>query len=250
MQCLKSMSGTNRLGEKPTSTGGSETCTAFRITSPFEDRRPAARTERSAQKEDEKAHPYLEEPLKQLIKRIPELRGIRPAADQQGLSMILAKTGERVDEFFDNLVDLIAHEEITQDQLSRSGAVVASEAVGDSYLILRHGSKKGADIDEYRMDKGFFVTSGFALSSVHFSTAFQWDSRFLYLGDQKIGGRDTYVVAYAQLPNEAHIKVTLKGRRGTTVRMLTQGIVWWIEGTLHSLHEDRSAGAATGDWTR
>lgn len=93
---------------------------------------------RTEQREDEEAHPYLEEPVKQLIKRIPDLMGIRPAADQQALPMILAKTGERVDEFFNNLVDLIAHEEITQAQLSRSGAILASEAVGDSYLILRH----------------------------------------------------------------------------------------------------------------
>ena len=171
------------------------------------------------QREDEKAHPYLEEPLKQLIKRIPDLRGIRPAADQQALPMILAKTGERVDEFFDNLVDLIAHEEITQDQLSRSEEVAASEEVGDSYLILRHGNKKGVNIDEYRtdkkgnemaevgLDKGFFVTSGFALSSVHFSTAFQRDSKFLYLGDQKIGGRDTCVVAYANYPKRLTTKL-------------------------------------------
>lgn len=198
-------------------------------------------------REDEEAHPYLEEPLKQLIKRIPELQGIRPAADQQALPMILAKTGERVDEFFYNLVDLIAHEEITQAQLSRSGAVLASEAVGDSYLILRHGSKKGADIDEYRMDKkghemdevgldkGFFVTSGLALSSVHFSTSFQWDSRSLYLGDQNIGGLDTHVVAYAQLPKRATIKVTLKGPRGATVHMLTQGIVWVDKRNFHIL---------------
>src|SRR5580704_14877941 len=59
------------------------------------------------------AHPYLEEePLKKLVKRIPELKGLRPTADQQALPMILEKSGERVDEFFHNVVDLLAHEEI------------------------------------------------------------------------------------------------------------------------------------------
>lgn len=90
-------------------------------------------------------------------------------------------------------------------------------------------------MDQVGLDKGFFVTSGFALSSVHLSTSFQSDSRFLYLGDQKIAGRDTYVVAYAQLPKQARIKVTLRGPRGATVHMLTQGTVWVDKRNFHIL---------------
>ena len=52
-----------------------------------------------------------------------------------------------MDEFFDNLVDLIAHEEITQQRLNRIGAAIRTEQVRDSYLILRHGTKGGADIN-------------------------------------------------------------------------------------------------------
>jgi hypothetical protein len=188
--------------------------------------------EESVQKNDAQAHPYLEEPLKQLVKHIPELKGVRSATSLQTLPMILEGTGKKVDEFFDNLVDLIAQEEIKQERWS------GSELVRDNYLILRHGSRSHANIEEFRMDekgnrmdqagldKGFFVTSGFAMSCVHFSRAFQWDSRFLYLGDQETDGRDTYVVAFAQLPSQARLVVTLCGRRGTTVHMLVQGIAW------------------------
>ena len=63
----------------------------------------------------------------------------------------------------------------------------------------------------------------------------QWDSRFLYLGDQKIGAADTYVVAFAQLPGEATVKVTLRGHGGTSVRMLTQGIAWVDKKNFHIL---------------
>jgi hypothetical protein len=202
---------------------------------------------------DVNSHPYLEEPLQQLVKQIPELKTIRPAPDQQALAMILQRTGERVDEFFANMVDLIAREEITQErQISGNlpsgmpgGLFLEQEKVRDDYLILRHGDGAQARISEFRIDtkgnrmdevglnEGFFVTSGFALSSVHFSTAFQWDSRFLYLGDQKIEGRDTYVVAFAQLPSEARNKITMKGRSGITVQMLTQGIAWVDKGDFH-----------------
>jgi hypothetical protein len=83
------------------------------------------------------------------------------------------------------------------------------------------------------LTEGFFVISGFALSSVQFSTTFQSDSRFLYLGDQAIEGRNTYVVAYAQLPSVARNKIALNGPSGITVHMLTQGIAWVDKGTLH-----------------
>jgi hypothetical protein len=73
-----------------------------------------------------KAHPYLEEPLKSLIKHIPELKTIRPAPDQELLPIILMHTGMRVSEFFDNVVDLSAHEEVAQEILSLEGTRFAS----------------------------------------------------------------------------------------------------------------------------
>jgi hypothetical protein len=207
------------------------------------------------EQKNQEAHPYLEQPLKELVKRIPELKSIRPASDQQKLSSILQKTGATVDEFFSDLVDLIAREEITQERLiyhdlpsgMPGGLFPVTERVRDSYLILRRKENSRARINEFRMDavgnriveegidKGFFVTSGFALSSVHFSTAVQWDSRFLLLGDQKIDRQDTYVVAFAQIPGEAHNTVTMVGRHGFTVHLLTQGIAWVDKRNFHIL---------------
>lgn len=199
---------------------------------------PEGYTASFGQRNDAGAHPYLEVPPKELVKRVPELKGIRLAADQHALPTILNKTGKEVDEFFDNLVDLVAREEIKQERLGSFGSARASESVRDSYLILRHANGTRADFDEFRMDeqgnrmdqaglgRGFLVTSGFALICVHFSLEFQWDSRFRYLGDQKINGRDTYAVAFAQLPGMAHLSVTMRGPRGTAAHMLMQGVVW------------------------
>jgi len=208
--------------------------------------RPHAQLSASDQNMDMQLHPYLEEPLDRLVKRIPELRGISPAADQRELAMILQRTGTRVDEFFAGMVDVIGREEITQERLVSTnvnggmpgGTIQSKERVRDSYLILRRADGTRAQIEEFRMDekgnrmdrpgldKGFFMTSGFALSSVHFSSALQWDSRFLHLGDQKIGERDTYVIAFAQLPSEARNTVTMEGQGGVKVHMFTQGIAW------------------------
>lgn len=188
---------------------------------------------------------YVEEPLDQLLKRVPELKGISRAANQGELAMILRRTGATVDEFFANAVDVIAHEEIVQERLRPTvvsggmpgGLVDFKTRTRDSYLILRQSNGSHAEIGEFRMndqgtridevglDKGFFMTSGFALSIVHFSSMAQWESKFLHLGDQKIGGKETYVVAFAQLPSEARNTVTLRAA-GAKVNLFVQGIAW------------------------
>jgi hypothetical protein len=192
-------------------------------------------------------HPYLELPLTQLMKRIPQLKGIEPAPNQEALSMILRQTGKQVDTFFAHLADLIAHEDITQERLGNGTLaggmpggtmLLAKQSTQDNYLILRRSGSGPPRIEEFRMDtkgnrldettpeKNFFITSGFALTSIHFATAFQFDSRFLYLGNQKIGGHDTYVVAFSQMPSEARVAVTMRDRDGSNIRLLTQGIAW------------------------
>ena len=184
------------------------------------------------------AHPYLDQPLDTLDKQIPELKKLRPATDQQALPGILEKTAANADGFFHHIVDLIASEKITQERLNGIGIVTASEQVRDNYLILRHATDLGADIVEYRMDsqgnrmdqvgltKGYLVTSGFALSCNYFSSAFQPESKFRYLGEQRLGSQDTFVVAFAQQPGEATLHVTMTGLKGTRVYMLMQGIAW------------------------
>jgi hypothetical protein len=200
-------------------------------------------TEQSQQKAE--PQPYLEEPLKQLVKQIPELKGIRAAEDQQDLPMILKKTGDEVDEFFNNAIDLVANEEIQQQRLGSFGVAVAGESVRDNYLILREGNGTRADFDEFRTDengnrleqlgihRGFLVTSGFALICAHLSTAFQQDSTFRVLGEEKVGARETYVVAFAQRSSNANLVVTMAGPSGDVVHMLTQGIAWVDKENFH-----------------
>ncbi len=182
-------------------------------------------------------HPYLDEPLAHLVERIAELKTLQPAADQQELPWILQKVGQRVDDFMRDVGDLIAHEDVTQERLNAQGRIQAKERVQDNYLILHHGYEWGAGA-EYRMDdkgnhlgpiglgKGYLVTSGQALSCISFSTVAQSQSRFRYLGEEKMDSRETYVLGFAQQPGEATFFTTMTGTGGTDVDMLTQGILW------------------------
>lgn len=202
----------------------------------------AQQEDKSEQDYYKNAHPYLEESLEQLVKQIPELDTIQPAANQDELPTILEKTGKQVDEFFRNIVDVSAHEVIREAKLGKQGRATASFEAEDGYLILRHGNALSGTLEEYRVDSsgnrlevaglshGYFVTSGFALNQNYFATAFQQECKFRYLGDEKIGPRDTYVVAFAQKPGQATITVGMEvqqARRAIVrVTILEQGIAW------------------------
>jgi len=204
--------------------------------------RPIESTSNSEQSYYANVRPYTDESLKQMIKRVPQLKDLRPVERQQELPAILLKTGERVDDFFHHVIDLTAREEISLTRLKQERPFthpeMSGENVRDSYLILRHGNTSQAEIVEYRMaanggnfdplvsKHGYLVTSGFALSCNYFSTGFQPESTFRYLGDEKIGPQDTYVVGFAQQPGKATLSVRMRGRSGSPVNMLVQGIAW------------------------
>jgi hypothetical protein len=182
-------------------------------------------------------HPYLNEPLNQLVESFPELATVQPAASEAPLPRILEKTGKTVDSFFHNIMDLIADEQITEKKLNRWGIVRSKLRVRDSYLFLRRETETRSILDEYRMDakgkpvsqlgleKGYINTSNFALTHIYFSTALQSESRFRYLGKAKLGSCDTYVVAFAQKPEQASI-VIATNQVGRGAGLFVQGIAW------------------------
>jgi len=167
------------------------------------------------------------------------LRKIQPPDDLQQLPAILKKTGNTVDDFLAQMVDLTAREKITQERVNNYG-FTAKERVQDNYLIIHHTDGNKVVIGEYRTDaqgnrmdqaglnNGFLVTSGFALSCVYLSTRLQPESTFRYLGQQKLGPHDTYVVAFAQKPGHTTFygTLTMSERDVTTVRFLVQGVAW------------------------
>jgi hypothetical protein len=180
---------------------------------------------------------YVDLSLDRLIKQIPELKDLQPAPDQKQLPLILKNTGRNVDLFTHNVGDLIANEDLTQQNLNPDGKIRAKLHTQDEYLILQHGYEWGANA-EYRMDKtgnrlesvglqkGFLVTAGYALNCVSFSTVSQPQSDFRYLGDQKLAARDAFVLSFAQRPGDATFKTIMRSTGGHEVEMLTQGILW------------------------
>jgi hypothetical protein len=183
------------------------------------------------------ARPYLKDSQRHLVKQIPELRTLRPSRDQKALPMILRQVGAREEEFFHNVVDLFADETIAQEVYEPPGTVLASQQTRYGYLILLNDHEIPPKYDEYRTDpqgnptqpigfeQGYAITAGFALKCIYFLPDLQPEITYRYLGDQMMGSRDTYVVAFAQRPAHATFWGTVLSEGGKVV-ILDQGIAW------------------------
>ena len=180
----------------------------------------------------------LDLPLPQLLKALPELRGLEPAANQEQLPLILREVGKGVEESYQDLPNVVAKEEVTQEQLEGiNGRVKQTFHRGFSYLVLAHNESGRETVTEYRVDAqgeriepqglvpGMSITEGFACMWALFFPGNQSESNFRYLGRQSLSGRETQVVAFAQRPGWS-VVTGRSGWKGKSVVLLYQGLAW------------------------
>ena len=185
------------------------------------------------------AKPYLDDPLPQLIDTVPELRGLEATPDQQSLADLLKKTGDQSLNLLKRMPNVICHEKVVTKVVPR-GRTWHQQF---EYLVVRHETAGEVVLDEYRTDKTKSgtapLTRGNANAWVLFHPGNLAESRFRYLGHQRIEGRATLVLAFAQIPD----KVRFPGQvnfAGISVAVLFQGIAWIDESDFRivRLHED------------
>ena len=183
------------------------------------------------------ARPLLDYPLQDLLRAVPELRGLEPAPNQDDLASMLDKAGKVTEDLLDSMPNLVSHEEVTQQKLGAPGRVMDHRRVEFDYMILAHQHGANATLDEYRagldgsplttegLEEGYMLTRGFASEWLHFLPPIQPAARFRYLGQQTDGGLRCYVVAFAQKPGFATITGTVV-QGGRSACILYQGIAW------------------------
>ncbi len=186
---------------------------------------------------------------------IPELRGLTPATDEHQLLDLLDKVGAKTLEIARNTPNLISRENVIQSQKG-----LADSRRDYDYLILTRVGKNVVGLNEYRVDlktgekfqtdnemkdeKSTLAdlerashelgasqsghppaSQGFATSWVYFYPFNRSQSTFRYLGEQKVGGQLTQVLAFAQKP-EAVVSPGLFRYLGKTAPMFLQGVAW------------------------
>jgi hypothetical protein len=186
---------------------------------------------------------------------IPDLKGLKPAPDPEDLAALLDKIGAKTLDIARNAPNLISREVVIQSQ----------QGIGEThsdydYVILTRIEGNAVGLNEYRVDLktgAKFQTDeamknesstltdlerashelgasqgghppasqGFATSWVHFYPLNRPAATFRYLGEQKMDGRRTLVVAFAQKPQFVRSPAMFL-YQGKTVPIYLQGVAW------------------------
>jgi hypothetical protein len=195
------------------------------------------------------AHPYIDETFDQMKKDMHDLKDLEPASNQESLPHLLAQIGAKADALLRQVPDLISDEVVTEFQQTEPD-VKGSNCIGlgcytpdkriastkkFSYIILRRADRNvGQVLDEYRTARSGQPASqdadairfiGFVATWIIFSSPNQVEAHFRYLGQQKIEGRDTFVIGFAQIPGLVEFPGRIMSPMGS-IPMLLQGIVW------------------------
>jgi outer membrane lipoprotein-sorting protein len=193
-------------------------------------------------------------PIAELQLTVPELKGLKPARDQEKLPALLDKVGDKTLDIARHTPNLISRETVTESQQG-----VAGTRHDYDYLILSRVEGNVVGLNEFRMDRNTgdkFQTDeamksgssfadleraspdlaasrsgrpptsqGFANSWVHFYPPNRPQATFRYLGEQKMDGQRTLVLAFAQKP-QAVLSPALLRSNDKTVPMFLQGVAW------------------------
>ncbi len=190
---------------------------------------------------DRQTRTVVELSEKQLHRLFPELAGLKSAETQADLPMILQQVGTHEDAFLQSIPNLTAREDVVvqQQEHAEIGGPDRTVPVFSrkyTYLVLVHHQSDGVHLVEYRTDlKGNEInpglngapasTQGFALVALLFDPFHQTLATFRYLGRQVVDHGETYVVAFAQRPDGAHLtgQIDIGGKTTSTAY---QGIAW------------------------
>jgi Tfp pilus assembly protein PilF len=196
---------------------------------------------------EKKVSSVVNQPVKNLVGAIPELKGLEPAANQDELAAILTKTGENVQAFFENFPNTTSQEQVREERLGKNGETKDSLDEKFQYLLLAKPEKWGLGLEEFRTDEhggrtgskglnsGLMLTSGFASASLMFHPSYQSGATFRLLGKQVLAGHPCYVVAFAQNPAKAQMVERFNVDK-ESVLVLFQGIVWVDADTYKIVH--------------
>ena len=179
----------------------------------------------------------VNQPVDTLVAAIPELQGMEPAANQDELAMILARTGADVQAFFQNFPNTVSEEQVREERLGKNGETRGSLDEKFQYLLLAKPEKWGLGLEELRADEhggrtaskglnaGLMLTSGFATASLLLHPSYQSGATFRLLGKQVLAGHQCYAVAFAQIPAKAQMIERFDANK-ETVLVLFQVMAW------------------------
>jgi hypothetical protein len=191
----------------------------------------------------------------ELVTAFPELKKLDFAANQDLLENLLRKVGEQVETLFRDLPNTSAIEDVRSEVLDARRQVLRSRSQKFQYLMLTSSEQKsgevaatvkseatlspsqgaslnieefrtslsGKDVDILQWADAPLLTRGFASSPVYLHPLFQAGTNFRYLGRDS---DKTHVIAFAQSPDMARLRGSLRAGDGKTIWFYLHGVVW------------------------
>jgi lipoprotein NlpI len=174
---------------------------------------------------------------------------------------ILDKTSAVTEEMMHRVPNLIAKEQVEQTIISTSQRLLSTagrrqqfqdrsltdtqyhDRVYNYRIVPKSDASIDEALDEFRTDSHDHPiadpdsdpdsprSTGFATSWLFFVPGNLPESRFRYIGEQKIGNRETYVIAFAQIPGHTHIDTIVHIPTGGGCSTYSQGLAWIDEST-------------------
>ncbi len=185
----------------------------------------------------ERAKSYVQQTPKELVHAVPELEGLEPASDQAKLAPVIARVRKNVASFFQEMPNTISREDIQEETLNEEGKVRASMNERFRYLLLSLEKRRELGLSEFRTasdpydsgirtpKQGFMRTEGFACTSLHLHPAYESKVRLRLLGRQEVDGSRTWVIAFAQRPENALVLGRFNAG-GKSSPVLAHGVAW------------------------
>ncbi|HYM78729.1 MAG TPA: hypothetical protein VE377_22350 [Candidatus Dormibacteraeota bacterium] len=198
--------------------------------------------------------------IAELQKKVPELAHLKVAQDQAQLAALLDGIGARTIEIARKTPNLISHEAVVSEQghIARRqnfSYLVLQHALGPGSLVLdefRVDMASGEKFQTEEIEKAIAAKSqdsassppqlhsldrlvpesdgpplsqGFVNAWVYFYPPNRPQAEFRYLGDQKMDGHQTRVVAFAQTPGSVRMPARI-GYANKTFPIFLQGVAW------------------------
>jgi hypothetical protein len=150
------------------------------------------------------------------------------------LADILDKTGKTVASFFKGFPNTACEERISEEFEVSGGMFQPGNSQKFRYLALNRPSNPASGLDEFRTDSqgnpaapaGFLITKGFVSIEAIFHPESRSEAVFRLLGRQRVKGRKTYIVGFAQIPGKARLVGKAEFGGMYYVLTLLQGVAW------------------------
>ncbi|HEY6293643.1 MAG TPA: hypothetical protein VI455_18985 [Terriglobia bacterium] len=183
------------------------------------------------------AFTLIDLPPKDLPHALPELSGLQPAANQEGLPRLLGEVARNVQHTYQGLTTIVADEQVRHALCDLRGEIKTTGRQEFRYMLIAHHEVGEEQIEEYRAgldgnpaqanELKDVATEGFASLWAIFYPANLTGSRFRYLGLQTVSEHTTNVIGFAEKPDWAQVRgLEHVGPEGQAVVVLYQGVVW------------------------